>query len=98
MQYNYTKDEELYRWAYDLTRNQVGEKHPKTFKNLSKISGVLQNQRKLQDAESTYQKLLLHRTEALGQTHPETLVTISNLAAVLLEQGKLDEAESMNCG
>ena len=63
--------------------------------DLGRAARVLEDQGKLDEAKTTYERALLGFEKALGPDHPTTLATVHNLGGLLYAQGKLDEAKIM---
>ncbi|KAF3399575.1 hypothetical protein DPV78_006691 [Talaromyces pinophilus] len=65
----------------------------KTLDALEYLGTTYRQMGKLQEAESTYTRVLEGRTAQSGPDHPTTLVTMTRLGRVCQYQGRLDEAE-----
>ena len=59
------------------------------------MAGLLQDQRKLEEAEPLFREALAARRTTLGDCHPSTLAAINNTAGLLHDQGNLVEAEPL---
>ena len=59
------------------------------------LGDLLEDQGKLEEAETLYRRKLKGRERILGIDHPHTLFMVNNLGMLLKDQGKLEEAEQM---
>ncbi len=90
------RDEEalaLYRRAYALRVQALGEEHPDTLQALAKVGAVLSALRPA-EAESVLHRALETCRRVLGPDDPETLGVQNHQAMLLYRQGKLEECEA----
>ena len=59
------------------------------------LGGLLQDQKKLDQAEPLLREAVAGNREIFGDRDPNTLASINNLGSLLRDQGKHDEAESL---
>ena len=59
------------------------------------LGSVLEQEKKLTEAETTLRDGLAMQQELLPKNHADTLLSVINLAGVLERQGKLDEAVAL---
>jgi len=79
--------------ALAIRRRTLGEEHPDTLMSMSNMGALLQDQRKLAEAEPYWREALEKYRRTLGEEHPNTLRSINNMGVLLQDQGKLAEAE-----
>ena len=83
----------LYRQAYALRVQALGEEHPDTLQSLAKVGAALSALGRA-EAESLLPRALETYRRVLGPDDPETLVVQNRQAMQLYRQGKLEECEA----
>jgi tetratricopeptide (TPR) repeat protein len=84
----------LSRQALAMRRKLLGE-HPRVARSLIHLSGILRDEGKLPEAETTAREGWLMRRKLLGDAHPGTADSLDRLADILVMEGKYNEAESL---
>jgi serine/threonine protein kinase len=72
-----------------------GGDHPHTAWALADLAGVLEDEGRLAEAESTARAALAMRRKLFGNGNPSTLESLRRLADILQRQGKTAEAEAL---
>ena len=72
-----------------------GVDHRNTLISVSNLGSLLQEQGKLEEAETLFRRALTVNERVLGTDHPDTLNSVGWLGSLLHDQGKLEEAEAM---
>ena len=72
-----------------------GPNHPDTLISISGLASLLEDQGKLDDAESLYRRALEGSEKVRGPNHPDTLLVMYKLSSLLKALDKLQEAEHM---
>jgi len=73
----------------------LGPDHPDTINSMNTLVAVLNDEGKLDEAQSLAEQVLAARTRLLGPDHPSTLMSMSNLAELLSERGDYARAEQL---
>src|SRR2546423_11533443 len=81
-----------------LTRYEMmlGVDYFNTLMSMSKLTSVLQDQRKYKQAEEMNRRTLVGREMVLGVNYFNTLTSVNKLASVLRNQGKYKQVKEMN--
>jgi eukaryotic-like serine/threonine-protein kinase len=91
------RDEEalaLYRRAYALYAQVLGEEHRETLRSLAAVGGALSELQRADEAETTLRRALESCRRVLGPDDPETLGVQNNWSLLLFRLGKLEECEA----
>jgi tetratricopeptide (TPR) repeat protein len=91
----YSKIEELWRVALDLTSRVLGEEHPDTVMSQSALASNLRAQGRYGEAEPLSLRNVEICERLLGEDHPVTADSYNNLASNISAQGRYDEAEPL---
>ena len=75
-----------------LQQELNGPDHKKTQRRRGNLGRFLQDQGKLDEAESLYRQNLVAQEAQLGEMHPKTLFTVYSLATILEKKGSLEKA------
>jgi tetratricopeptide (TPR) repeat protein len=83
------------RRALEGRRRVHGNNHPRTASSLDNLGLMLEDQGRLNEAETCYREGIEIFTQATSPTHPDTLVAKLMLARVLEKQKRLADAEPL---
>jgi len=81
-----------FRRVAELTRETLGEAHPKTLAAMSHLAAALQDAGRIDEAVSLYESMLVRRREAFGEKHPDTFEAMNDLAVAYSEAGESAKA------
>jgi hypothetical protein len=81
--------------AIDIDRQDLGEEHPDTLRDMNDLASTLFVQGDLGGAKALQEKTLEGYTRIFGEEHPNTLCAINNLAGTLSDQGDLGGARML---
>jgi len=81
--------------AVDISRTDLGDRHPDTATSLNNLAGLYKSQGRYGEAEPLYVQALEIRKAELGDRHPYTATSLNNLAALYESQGRYGEAEPL---
>ncbi len=85
--------ETLYRDAYQEYLSKYGDHHEKTLVLMNNLGVLLmENTRRLDEAEPLLRQCLELRTSTLGYDHPDTIFSMSNMAVLMMKMNRTDEA------
>ncbi|CAF9921052.1 MAG: hypothetical protein ALECFALPRED_001699 [Alectoria fallacina] len=76
-------------------QTELGPEHPDTLTSMADLGSIYEEQGKLADAETMYQRALEGYEETYNPDHNLTLNVVRNLGIVFEKQGKLADAETM---
>jgi CHAT domain-containing protein/tetratricopeptide (TPR) repeat protein len=89
---------EAAREAVAITREHLGEQHPKYARALDDLGVVCSALQNVMEAERLYQRALELRRVVLGEDHPDYAESQHNLAVLYQSMGRLAEAEPLYRG
>ena len=91
----YVEAEPLYLEALEISKAELGDRHPYTAMSLNNLAILYKSQGRYVEAEPLYLEALEIRKTELGDRHPYTAMSLNNLAALYDSQGRYVEAESL---
>ncbi len=77
-----------------MRRKLFGNEHPILAISLNNLAAVLQQERKLDEAEALQREALAIYRKRWGSEHPNIVASLINLAGILEQQNKQSEAEA----
>lgn len=79
----------------DVIKDAVGENHPSTLTCMAKLSAMLADKGRYEEAETLARQVLNTRKRELHEEHPDLLTAMSGLAMILGEQDRYEEAVTL---
>jgi serine/threonine protein kinase len=86
--------EHLFREALETQKKFFGNDSLGEAATLRNLAGILEEEGKLEEAESAQRQALAAQRRFLGREHPDITAALGNLGLLLQREGKLKEADS----
>ncbi|MGB3292273.1 MAG: tetratricopeptide repeat protein [Phormidesmis sp.] len=91
----YDKAEPLFRKTLEISKTELGDRHPSTATSLNNLALLYKSQGRYGEAEPLYVEALEISKTELGDHHPSTATSLDNLAGLYKSQGRYGEAEPL---
>jgi tetratricopeptide (TPR) repeat protein/predicted Ser/Thr protein kinase len=91
----YDEAEALYRSAYDIWRELLGENHPTLGAHLNNLGNLYNHRLDRVRAKQAFEQALALRESVLGPDHPDIAGNLHNLGLVLQELGEPEQARQL---
>ncbi len=95
LQGRYAEAEPLYLQDLEITKSELGDRHPATATSLNNLAALYESQGRYGEAEPLYVEALEIKKAELGDRHPTTAQGLNNLAELYRSQGRYGEAEPL---
>ena len=91
----YAEAEQAFRAALEAAE-QLGPNDTRVAVVLNNLASLCHNQRKIEEAQTLYERALAIRRQALGESHPMVAQSLNNLSSLYRELGRHSEAEQFS--
>jgi tetratricopeptide (TPR) repeat protein len=91
----YGEAEPLLVEALEISKAELGNRHPSTATSLNNLALLYESQGRYGEAEPLYVEALEIKKAELGDRHPDTATSLNNLATLYESQGRYVEAEPL---
>jgi tetratricopeptide (TPR) repeat protein len=91
----WTKAEECCQRSLEISKSELGDRHPDTAQGLNNLAALYQSQGQYAKAEPLYLEALEIKKSELGDRHPDTAQGLNNLASLYESQGQYAKAEPL---
>jgi tetratricopeptide (TPR) repeat protein len=81
--------------ALEVAQRKMGEDHPICLSMMDNLAELYDQQKRHDQAEAQFRKVLALRQKKLGEEHPDVLTTMHGLAIAVEHQGRREEAKEL---